>query len=377
MRNWKTSLAVVVVAGLMAVAALGQAAKSVGTVNGSVEDENGQPWKGVSVVLTNPETGVHFNATTDATGKYSIANVPTGAYTLTIDTKVYPPQNYQVQVKSGAPLTEDLNFQKVIKDNPKLAAELKKAKQFVLLKKHFEAGLQAMNQVKGLRQKLSGEAADQRSATQQQITQLSETAVTELQQAQKTAAPTDPNMPTILGNLALAYELSGKHDEAATTFTQAFQLKPTDPSYLQGAATNLAYSGKLDEASANCDKVTTLSPQSGGTCWRNIGVVLYNTNQMQKAVPALQKAAKADPSNPTTWYLLGEALMNAMQSKMVNGKLTAVVQPGTAEAFQKYLQLAPNGPQAGAAKQALDALQQLGVGVNTQFSSPAGNNSKK
>jgi tetratricopeptide (TPR) repeat protein len=370
MRNWKTTLAVVVVAGLMAVAALAQSAKSVGKVTGSVEDENGQPWQGVSVTLTNPQTGVHFSATTDATGKYSIENVPTGPYTLTIDTNVYPAQSYQVEIKSGTPLSEDLNFQKVIKDNPKLAAQLKQAKQFVLLKKHFEAGLQAMNQVKSLRQHLGGEAADKQSATQQQITQLSQTAVTELQQAQKVAAPTDPNMPIILGNLAMAYELSGKHDEAADTFTQASQLKPTDPNLLQGAATNLAYSGKLDEASADCEKVTTLSPQSGGTCWRNIGVVLYNTNQMQKAVQPLQKAAQADPSNPTTWYLLGEALMNAMQSKMVNGKLTAIIQPGTAEAFQKYLQLAPNGPQAAAAKQSLQVLQQLGAGVDTKYVAP-------
>ena len=76
---------------------------------------------------------------------------------------------------------------------------------------------------------------------------------------------------------------------------------------------------------------------------------------------------KADPSNADTWYLLGSALMNTMQSKMVNGKLTAVVAPGTVEAYQKYLTIAPNGPHAGDAKQALQVLQQLGAGVDTKF----------
>jgi tetratricopeptide (TPR) repeat protein len=374
MKHWKTTFGAVVVALVLAVGAMAQ---SNGSVNGSVEDAKGQPWQGVSVTLDNAKSGAHFATTTGADGKFSIKNVPAGNYTLTFDTGEYPPEPFQVQVKSGSALSEDLNFQKLIEKNPKLAAELKKAKQFVLLKKHFSAGLQAMNQAKSLQAQLNNEPAAQQSATQQQIAQLSQTAATDFQQAQQVAAPNDPNMPTILGNLALAYEMAGKHDQAASAFAQASQLKPTDPDLLLGAATNLAYSGKIQEASADCDKVVALSPQSGGSCWRNIGVVLYNTNQMQQAVAPLQKAVQADPSNADTWYLLGESLMNNMQSKMVNGKLTAVVAPGTAEAFQKYLQLAPNGPQAGNAKQALQVLQQLGGGVNSKFVAPAGKKSKK
>lgn len=369
MRHLKTTLAAVVVAGLLAATAA-LAAQSVGNVTGSVEDPTGKPWQNVSVTLDNAKTNAHFAAKTDASGKYTFKNVPAGNYTITFDTGEYPPEPFKIQVKAGSTLSEDLNFQKLIAKNPKLAAELKKAKAFVLLKKHFEAGLQAMDKVKSLQQQMSSEPAAKQSATQQQIAQLSQTAVSELQQAQKVATPKDPNMPVILGNLALAYQLSGKHDEAATAFAQAAQLKPTDPDLLMGAATNLAYSGKIQEASADCDKAVTLSPQSGGNCWRNIGVVLYNTNQMKKAVEPLQKATKADPSNADTWYLLGEALMNNMQSKMVNGKLTAQVQPGTAEAFQQYLKLAPNGPEAGNAKQALQVLQQLGGGVKSNYSAP-------
>ena len=347
-------------------------AQSVGNVAGSVEDATGKPWQGVSVTLDYAKTKAHFATKTDANGKFSFEKVPAGDYTITFDTGEYPPEPFQITVKPGSTLSEDLNFQKLIAKNPKLAEELKKAKQFVVLKKHFEAGLQAIDQIKSLQQQLSTEPAAQQSATQQQITQLSQTAVNELQQAQKVASPTDANMPTILGNLGLVYELSGNHDQAAAMFTQAAQLKPTDPDLLMGAATNLAYSGKIQEASADCDKAVALSPQSGGNCWRNIGVVLYNTNQMKQAVEPLQKATQADPSNADTWYLLGESLMNNMQSKMVNGKLTAVVAPGTAEAFQKYLQLAPNGPNAPNAKQALQVLQQLGAGVNSKFVAPGG-----
>lgn len=374
MRHWKTTFGAVVVALALAVAAVAQ---STGSVNGSVENAQGQPWQGVAVTLENAKTNAHFATTTGADGKFSIKNVPAGNYTLTFTTDEYGAQPFQVQVKSGSALSEDLNFQKLIQKNPKLAEQLKKQAQFVQLKKHFTDGLQAINQAKTLQAKLNTEPAAQQSATQQQITQLSQTAANDFQQAQQVAAPNDANMPTILGNLALAYEMAGKHDQAATTFAQASQLKPTDPGLLLGAATNLAYSGKIQEASADCDKAVAISPQSGGTCWRNIGVVLYNTSQMKAAVEPLQKATQADPSDADTWYLLGESLMNDMQSKMVNGKLTAVVAPGTAEAFQKYLQLAPNGPQAANAKQALAVLQQLGGGVKSKFVAPGGSKSKK
>jgi tetratricopeptide (TPR) repeat protein len=370
MRHWKTTLGAVAVAAVLAVAAMAQSGG--GGVKGSVENDSGAPWQGVVITLQSTKPGAApLTQNTDASGKFDFEHVPAGDYTITFDTNEYPPQAYQVHITDGQTLSHDINFQKLIAANPKIAAQLKQEKQFTMLKKHFDAGIQAMNQEKTLRQQLTSEPAAQQSATQTQIAQLSQTAISELQQAQQAAPPTDANLPTILGNLGLAYEMAGKHDEAADAFAKAAQLKPTDPSLLLGAATNLAYAGKFQDASADCDKVATLSPQDGGTCWRNIGVVLYNTNQMQQAIVPLQKASQADPTDADTWYLLGESLMNAMQSKMVDGKLTAVVQPGTVEAFQKYLQLAPTGPHAAEAQQSLQVLQQLGAGVDTKFVAPA------
>lgn len=374
MRHWKISLVTVAVAALLAVSAFAQ---SVGNVTGTVEDDAGKPWQNVTINLDNPQTNAHFSTKTDADGKFSFDKVPVGTYTITFDTPEYPPQGYQVDIVKNQTLKQDINFQKLIAKNPQFAAQLKQQQQFKMLKQHFDAGIQAMNQVKALQQQLTTEPAAQQPATQTQITQLSQTAVTELEAAQQAASPTDSNLPTILGNLGLAYELSGNHAQAADAFSKASALKPTDPGLLMGAATNLAYAGKLPDASADCDKVATLSPQTGGTCWRNIGVVLYNQNQMTAAVDPLQKATQADPTNADTWYLLGEALMNTMQSKMVNGKLTAVVQPGTAESFEKYLSLAPTGPHAADCQQALQVLQQLGVGVNTNYTAPGGAKEEK
>jgi hypothetical protein len=48
--------------------------------------------------------------------------------------------------------------------------------------------------------------------------------------------------------------------------------------------------------------------------------------------------------------------------------------PGTAEAFQKYLELAPTGPNAEAAKGMLTA---IGSTVDTKYANPAAEAAKK
>lgn len=371
MRHWKTTLAAVVVSLAMAMVA---AAQMAGRVSGKVLDENGKPWPGVTVNISNADTGAKFSVTTDAKGEYTQMGITPGIYTVSFVTNKYPPQDFQIQVQGGGTVTQNLSIKDLLAKNPQYLEALKKQEEekqkFAALKTHFDAGRKAIDQMTELRDKLQTLPADQRAATQQQITQLSQTAVTELEQAKTAAGPTNRNLPTILGNLALAYEVSGNHDQAAATFQQASSLDPTNPNYMLGAATNLAYSGKMQDASGYCTKIATVSVPTEGTCWHNIGVVLYNTNHLGDAIDPLQKATQADPTNAETWYLLGTALMNTMQSKMEGGKVVAIVKPGTAEAFQKYLQLAPTGPHAAEVQQTLLVLQQLGAGVDTKYTAP-------
>ena len=54
-----------------------------------------------------------------------------------------------------------------------------------------------------------------------------------------------------------------------------------------------------------------------------------------------------------------------------DGKVTPV--PGTVEAFQKYMELAPNGTYAQAAK---DMLATLGSSVETNYKNPDANKKK-
>jgi len=56
---------------------------------------------------------------------------------------------------------------------------------------------------------------------------------------------------------------------------------------------------------------------------------------------------------------LGDALTNAITSKSEDSKLVYIIHPGTIEAYQRYLQLEPNGPYAGQVQAAVEGLTKL------------------
>jgi hypothetical protein len=64
--------------------------------------------------------------------------------------------------------------------------------------------------------------------------------------------------------------------------------------------------------------------------------------------------------------LLGASLVGAMETKKVGDKLEFIVQPGTVEAYQKAVELDPNGPYGAQAKQGLEALAQIAPGIDTK-----------
>jgi hypothetical protein len=79
-------------------------------------------------------------------------------------------------------------------------------------------------------------------------------------------------------------------------------------------------------------------------------------NQLDATVAAADKAIAADPTKPIPYYLKGKALINKATIDPKTQKIIAP--PGTEEAYQKYLDLAPTGPFAGDAKQVLAELNQ-------------------
>jgi len=348
------------------------ASAQTGRLSGQVLDIQGNPYPGVVVTITNKDNGQSFVVKTDKNGNYAQVGLQPGIYNVNFKKDVI---NYtdQVQIttasEKGAILNE--NFKAIAAKEGYDAAAAKKqeeaANKFKVMKTHFDNGIHAMSDADATKQQLMSSSADQKPTLQAKLNTDYQTAVTEFEQAQQSAPAKDPNLPTILGNLGVAYDGAGKYPEAVATLQQAVALKPTPGLYLQ-LGTDLARVGKLPEAGAACDQAATLDPTDktmAENCYKNIGVVLTNSGNMKDAIAPLQKATTLNPKDADAWYLLGNALTAQIDTKKEGGKEIYIIPPGTTDAYHTYLELAPNGPHAADAKASLDSLAQLSGGAST------------
>ena len=344
-----------------------------GRLSGKVLDLQGNPYPDVVVTISNKDNGMHFVVKTDKDGTYQQVGLQPGIYDVNFK-KDNIDYTDQVQISNstgdkGSVLNE--NFQAIAKKSGYDAEAAKKqqetANKFKEMKTHFDNGVHAIADADATKQQLRTSPPDQKATLQAQLNTDYQTAVTEFEQAQQSAPDKDPNLPTILGNLGVAYDGAGKYPEAVDTLQKAVELKPTPALYMQ-LGTDLARVGKISEAGAACDKAATLDPTSktiGESCYKNMGVVLSNSGKMKDATEPLQKATQLDPKDADAWYLLGNALTNQVDAKKEGGKDVYIIPPGTLEAYQKYLDLQPNGPHAADAKASLDSLKQLSGGTPT------------
>jgi tetratricopeptide (TPR) repeat protein len=341
-------------------------AQTLGVLTGIVYDTTGKPDPDVTLTITNVDTGKSVDVKVDSKGHYSMGGV-TGA-TYNIDVKVKDQVIYQTGIK--VPPGMSPNYDIKIKDNPNAEAEAKRAeaeKQFAALKTHYDAGLQAIDVMKAAQVQLASTPKDQQAPIQEKINQSGGTAVTELSAALELMKPDEGNRSIVLSRLGEAYESMNKWQEAADTYQKSIALKPDVAANYNNLGNDLAKLGKVDDAKAAYQKYVDLNPTDAALAWRNFGISLYQANRMKEAVEPLQKATTLDPKNAQAWYLLGVALVNTMEFKQEGDKITPVMKPGTLEAYQKAMELDPNGPIGAQAKDGLAQLQAMGLGITTRI----------
>jgi len=354
-------------------------------IHGQVFDVTGSPYSSVTLRLKNTTTNQSTDISSDGNGRYRSGNLPPGNYTVSVIVKGESVYTQPVVLAPGQDFADDINF-KILqsKSGEEAAEQEKKAAEarakFAAMKVHFDAGNTALDAAKATRGQMDKLPQDQRTSMQGQLDQNTGTAVTEFKAALDAMADSDSNRNIVLARLGETYEIQGKYPDAASSYSQAVALKP-DPSYYNNLGNSLSRSGKVDDASAAYQKAIELDPTNTAMYWRNFAIGLYNTGRIKESVDPLKKATEADPKNAQAWYLLGAALVNTMEFKQDGDKMVAVMQPGTQEAYQKAIDLDPNGTWGAQAKQGLQALQAMGVGIDTKLNqraaTPAKNQPKK
>lgn len=373
-----------VLGALVCVLMLGAAVKAQnGRVAGQILDVNGKPWPDVTVTFKS-DTGRTFTVKSDKDGKYSQIGVPGGRYTITL-TNAAVNLNFSEQrdVQPDDSNVFDFNFKELMAaqaNSPDAQAAQKKHEEeqnlFKQMQTHFNAGRAALDDADAIRKQMPTMAADQRTTAQDKLNTDYQTAISELEDAEKGVQPKDvKNHAVVLSTLGQAYDRAGRYDDAVASYQKAIDMNPMASYYvdLSTAMVNAAAAktdpselqAKVTEAGADCDKAGTMDPTLTARCWKNIGIVLSNKNQLPAAVTPLQKASAADPKDAQTWFLLGGALTSQITSKQEGTQLTYTFPPGLVEAYQHCIDADPNGPYAAQAKQTLDGLNQLSGGTST------------
>jgi tetratricopeptide (TPR) repeat protein len=318
------------------------------SVKGVVKDENGKPIAGDTVELNNLDNGKKIVVKTDNHGQYySIAATP-GNYKINLlgpDGKLIYFLN-NVPVRLAIDNIYDIDLSKAVKESG-ISEEQRKA---------YEKAKKDNEKIKGINALLV-------QANAQMKDEKWDDAVTTMEQA----AAQDQTHDVVYGTLAAAYLGDKKYPEAETAFTKAIQLAPATSKsiggYHNGLAQSLVKQSKTTEAMAEYDKAAQLDPAGAGMYYYNEGAVLTNQGKPDEANQAFDKAIAAEPTRPDPYYqkglnLLGKATLGK------DGKM--VPAPGTAEALNKYLELAPAGRYAQSAK---DLLASIGAPVQTTFGS--------
>jgi len=362
-------LLLVLIVGLSAPLAFSQ---NTSSVKGVCKDTEGKPIAAAEVEWTGTETGHKYTLKTNNKGEYFSLGIVPGKYNVKLSKdgkEIYHISGFSVGLDEA-----DLDFDLKKEQAAQAAGQGKTPEQIKAEQEQQAKAAKEQNTVKSLNAMLT----DARTAT---TAGDFDKAISILNDANAIDATRDP----IWASLADDYRFSApkqadpdekkkRYEMAAVDYQKAIDLRkaneqaqkdPENNKKLAGYFNNMgeAYSrdNKLDDAIAAYNQAAQLAPENAASYYFNEGAVLTNAGKVDDAIAAFNKVIAADPNKALAYYWKGINLIG----KATVGKDNKMVTPdGTAEAFQKYLQLDPTGPMAQTAK---DMLASIGATVETGF----------
>lgn len=355
----------------------GVSSAQTGSFEGKVIGEDGQPLKDALIKIERLDIKGNYQVKTNKKGQYFHAGLPLGTYKIScfVGDQIKDAMN-NVRTRLGDPVTVDFNLQEI------------KARQ-TAMQKAAESGQLTQEQARDM-------SPEQRAAIEKQVKERQASmaknkalndAFNQGMEGIKTkqwdaavaglskASELDPKQYAVWANLAEAYigqagtktgaEQTAIMEKALEAFRKALEIKPDDAGTHNNYALALARSKKFDEAQAELTQAATLDPPNAGKYFYNLGAVLVNIGQIEPAGAAFKKAIEANPDYADAQYQYGVYLVSKATTTP-DGKI--VPPEGTREAFQKYLELQPNGPFAEGAK---GMLQSFEAGIQTEYKNPA------
>jgi len=356
---------------LFAFSALAQTA----SLEGNVKGEDGKPLQGAVIKIDRTDIKGHYQVKTDKKGHYLHAGLPsTGTYDITVAVNGQdkdgvkgvrlrgadmPPVDFDLSKTAAAAAAGQAQAQ-AAQDTTRGLSAAEKAEREKQLKEREEAMKKNKELNDAFNAGIAAAGAKQWDQAIQSFTKASEL---------------DPKQHVVWAQLAEAQmndaeakkgaDADAEMAKALDAYQKAIELKPDDAGYHNNFALSLAKAKKFPEAQAELTKAATLDPPNAGRYYYNLGALLVNSGQNEPAGEAFKKAIESDPNYADAQYQYGVYLLSKA-TIAADGKVTPVA--GTADAFQKYLQLKPDGPFADSAKSMLST---LGATVDTTYKNPS------
>jgi tetratricopeptide (TPR) repeat protein len=383
--------------GLLAFAILPVLAQTpngpTGKIHGHVTTPTGVPAPSGTVSLSNDGGRTSkYTYPVSSAGEFSGEAAP-GTYTIVYRQADTPPEKMvdyidNVKVVVGQDVLQDMDMSR--KDFiDKLSTEQKK--QLDELKKHNSEAMKANEVIKVLnadllvaakdikdvdsaaqtaRQALG--AAPTRANLEAKEAEIKVGKYTEVETLMLKDTAAKPDASVLWMRLGQAQLGLKKYDEAEASFKKALELDAASKKpnvQVQGTAQSglgeiYARAGKVPEANTAYDAAAKVDPASAGLYLKNEAVIFSIVGNSDAQVAAADEAIKLAPTQSVPYYLKGQGLI---LKATVDASGRYVLPPGCAEAYQKYLELDPNGQYAADVK---GILSQAATKVDTTYKAP-------
>jgi len=404
-KNMKRTVSLCI--GLLAFAALPALAQTpaanAGKIHGHVTNPSGAP-QAVGSVSLSTDSGhtSKYTFPVDANGDFK-GDANPGTYMVVFRQPDTPPDKMvdsfdNVKIVAGQDTAQDIDMSRK-EYIDKLPVEAQK--QLAEMKKHNSEALKANALIKQVNADIKTAAqdihdADSTAAHAAAVQTLGAAAAkadvdakaAEIKTAKYTEVETlmtkdtalKPDAPILWAELGQAQTGLQKYDAGLISFKKVLDLgnamqaagkKPdANDASIQGTAQSgmgeiYGRTGKVQEATDAYDAAVKANPSQGVLYLTNETKIFFSTNQTDAQVVAADKAIALDPNAAILYYLKASGLVGKSTMDPKTNKLVAP--PGCVEAYQKYLQLAPDGTYAADVK---SIIASFGQTVDNTYKAP-------
>lgn len=303
---------------------IAQQGRGRGRIRGLVTDESGNPLQGAKIIAENLEYGTKFESETKKKGNWAIGGLASGYFILVAELEGYEPSSVKIQVSQFS------------QNNPPITLVLKKI--FIP-----EAEAPAQDEIDA-------------ALLQEGNRLFSEQKYTEAVGKFQSFLDENPTFYQVYINIGNCYKEMGDYDKAVAAYEKMLEKMKQENKSLEGdknAAHALAgigetyiMKGDIEAAKDYLQKAIDIFPGDENINFK-VGEIYFKQGEAARGIEYYDKAIQINSEWAPPYRQRGYAYLNLMNYKMA------------IESFNKFLELAPNDPQAPTIRNLIPKLEEM------------------